>query len=168
MHTIAVKYPAANTALGVTRGTEVKGRPSREALALLVEPQLNPEQALVQRHAELCQEAFKAKNYSEAMEQCNRILEVAPANAQAWMDKGIAAACLCSQACDRSAEAVQCLRQAASITGDPRLLSQIDLFLIAIRHKWHVNWPYAEVTFDGGKPFEFIVKLWHGKREEVA
>lgn len=48
--------------------------------------------ALVENYMTMAKNAYTAKNLKEAEEYCNKIIEIEPKNAEAWLVKGVAAA----------------------------------------------------------------------------
>ena len=127
---------------------------------MLHEPQPNAEQVTVQRYVDLCKVALKAKNYPEVIQYCNRILELAPGNVEAWFDKGIATACLSTEAYDRSDEAVQYLRHATEADpGDAWLSHGVDALVMELQRGMHLA-SGLRGAFDGNSLFEYSVQLW--------
>jgi tetratricopeptide (TPR) repeat protein len=69
----------------------------------------------VRRHSSLCKVALEAKNFQEAVQYCNAILEIEPENVGAWLDKATATFWLTTGANNRYDEAVGYLNRASEI-----------------------------------------------------
>lgn len=76
------------------------------------------------RYIELCKVAVEAKNHKEAIEYCNRILEIDPKNIEAWTNKAVSTFWLTTGANNRFDEAMEYLTKASQIApDDARILS---------------------------------------------
>ena len=164
---IRLNCPACGAMLELPQGLEVARCAYCGSSIMLHEPQPNAEQVTVQRFVDLCKVAVKAKNYPEVIQYCNRILEVDPGNVEAWIDKGVATACLSTKWCDRSNEAVQYLRQATEADPDgARLSLVIEPLVVLFQEKWVSDYLGPRQVFDGSYTiFEYGLRLWQGRWE---
>lgn len=70
------------------------------------------------RYIELCKVAVEAKNHTEVIEYCNRILELDPKNIEAWINKAVSTFWLTTGAHNRYDEAMEYLKKASQIAQD--------------------------------------------------
>jgi len=82
----------------------------------------------IQNLQELADSAFKATNYEEAINFCNKFLEIDPANSQIWLTKGLSIGWLSNLREDHFNEMEICIRKAISIAKNEAESEVIRLF----------------------------------------
>jgi len=96
------------------------------------------EKQSLERYVELAKVALEAKNYDEAIQYCNKTLEIDPKNVQAWIDKAISTFWLTTGAHNRYDEAMGYLKKAVQIAPDDiRIINERDQ--LAGLQAWWLN-----------------------------
>ena len=75
-----------------------------------------------ERFLEICKTALDGKNYKEAFEYANKVLEIDPKNFSAWINKAVATFWLTTVANNRYEEAMVCIAKAEQIEKDNPLI----------------------------------------------
>lgn len=99
----------------------------------------------IERYLELCRLALKGRNFQEALQYSNKILEIDPENASGWKIKAIATCWLTTIANNRFEEAEGYLAKAKQINKNDLELNKI---LGAMRNNqalWHVELASKEI-----------------------
>jgi tetratricopeptide (TPR) repeat protein len=89
---------------------------------LLQQPDIAKDKETIQRNKELCRIALESKNYNEAIQFSNHILEMDTKDVDAWIYKATATFGLTTEANNRYDEAKEYLKKAEEISpGDARI-----------------------------------------------
>jgi tetratricopeptide (TPR) repeat protein len=78
----------------------------------------------IKQYIELSKAALSAKNYREAIEYCNKVLEIDSNNIDAWIDKGVSISNITAGSRHQYDEAMSYLKKAESIAPDYNRISE--------------------------------------------
>lgn len=104
---------------------------------LLQQPDAPNEKVAIQRYKELCSTAIKSKNYTEAIQYSNSILELDPKDVDAWIDKATATFWLTSFNNNRYDEAMEYLKKAAQLFPAYSRIFEVRLNLTHEQAMWY-------------------------------
>jgi tetratricopeptide (TPR) repeat protein len=109
------------------------------AKILLTESESHKDQLKLKSYTEISESALKAQNYQEAVDYCNKILEIDSKNFLAWINKAIATFWLTTEANNRYDEAFSYLDKAEHIyPGNPKI-GEIKKEIIQLQVAWLVK-----------------------------
>jgi tetratricopeptide (TPR) repeat protein len=111
------------------------------------------EKRAIERYKELCNTAIKSKNYAEAIQYSNNMLELDPKDIGAWIDKATATFWLTSYKNNRYDEAMEYLKKAAQLSPANNRIFEVRLNLTHEQAMWY--------NVLGVKNSEFAVKTWN-------
>jgi len=128
----------------------------------------------LQRYGELCRVALEAKNHKEAIEYCNRILEIDPRNVEAWIYKAVSTFWLTTGAHNRYDEAMEYLAKASQIAPDDGRIAEARKELTSEQAQWYnylgnQQWEMAQKRYK--IEYEYYKRLayvWPGHNAKVA
>jgi len=106
----------------------------------------------LRRSVELCKVALEARNYTETIEYCNRILEIDPSSVTAWIDKATATFWMTTGVYNRYDEAMEYLKNAAQIAPGDERISKAEEELTRQQAWWYNSL--------GNNTFEGASKVW--------
>jgi tetratricopeptide (TPR) repeat protein len=128
----------------------------------------------LQRYTELCRVAVEAKNHNEAIEYCNRILEIDPKNVEAWINKAISTFQLTTGAHNRYDEAMEYLTKASQIAPDDGRIAEARKELTRQQAQWYnylgnQKWEMAQkmynINYESQRRLSYV---WPGHNAKVA
>ncbi|MDE3090690.1 MAG: zinc ribbon domain-containing protein, partial [Chloroflexota bacterium] len=107
----------------------------------------------LERYIELCRVAVEAKNNTEAIEYCNRILEIDPKNVEAWINKAVSTFQQTTGAHNRYDEAMEYLTKASQIAPDDGRIAEARKELTRQQAQWYnylgnQQWEMAQKTYN--------------------
>jgi tetratricopeptide (TPR) repeat protein len=121
---------------------------------IILQPLDAPKEKLaIQRYKVLCSTAIKSKNYAEAIQYSNNILELDPKDVDAWIDKATATFWLTSYKNNCYDEAMEYLKKAAQLSPANSRIFEVRLNLTHEQAMWN--------NVLGVKNSEFAAKTWN-------
>ena len=120
---------------------------------LMQQPDTPNEKVAIQRYKELCKTVLESKNYTEAIQYSNSILELDPKDVDAWTDKATATFWLTSFKNNRYDEAMEYLKKAAQLSPTNNRIFEVRLNLTHEQAMWY--------NVLGVKNSEFAAKTWN-------
>ena len=110
-----------------------------------------------QRYVELCKVAVEAKNHKEAIDVCNKILEIDPKNVEAWINKAVSTFWLTTGANNRYDEAMEYLTKASQIAPSDDRIDKVRKELTNQQALWY--------NLLGNQSWEMAQKMYNIKYE---
>jgi tetratricopeptide (TPR) repeat protein len=95
------------------------------------------EKIAIQRYKELCKTSLESKNYTEAIQYSNSILELDPKDIDAWIDKATATFWLTSYENNRYDEAMEYLKKALQLSPANSRIFEVRLSLTYEQARWY-------------------------------
>jgi DNA-directed RNA polymerase subunit RPC12/RpoP len=123
------------------------------AKILITEADSHKDNRKIKSYIDLCEQAIKSKNYQEALDYSNRILEIDSKNFDAWTNKAIATFWLTTGANFRYDEAMSYIDKAEKLDpGNPRIVETKKE--LTTSHAWY------KLGYDTLKQAREIYKIW--------
>jgi tetratricopeptide (TPR) repeat protein len=111
------------------------------------------EQQSFTHYLELAEVAYRAKNYNETIQYCNKVLEIAPNNLETWIRKALATWWLTTGENNRYNEATEYLKKASQIAPEDARIASAEKELVRLQAWW-----YHKLGLD---LYEVALKIWN-------
>ena len=133
---------------------------------LLQESDIPSDRNKIEKYRELSKTALETQNYQEAVDYCNKVLELNPKDIESWIDKGIATYKLSSPNENKHNVALGYLNKASQISPNDIRISKAKDQLFFDQAQWYVN--LGNQQFNRGKVEHVKWSKWETSGDELS